>query len=181
MDSKLYPQGKTAHYSKYVNGVLKFFRRSDHSEIFSIDGVVGQLYQPSGARTVRLRATAAEVNAENKVVVAAIPGYKIQIVDCTMIAIGGNAATATSVDLITTQGGSPVRPLVNSITALTRSARVSMGEAPAAGTSAVLADGASFAPNDVNTAILVSKQSGGGNLATATHIDVILTYTLVRA
>jgi hypothetical protein len=55
-----------------------------------------------------------------------------------------------------------------------------MGEAPAAGTSAVLADGASFALNDANTAILVSKQTGGGSLGTATHVDVILTYVTER-
>lgn len=181
MDSKLYPQGKTAHYSKYVNGVLKFFRRSDHTEIFSIDGANGQLYQAGGARVWRVRATTAEVNAGTKEVLAAVPGYKIQIVDATFIAIGGNAGGATSVDLITTQGGSAVRPFVASVAALTRSARVSMGEAPAAGTSTILADGASFAPNDANTAVLVSKQAAGSNLTTATHVDVIITYTLVRA
>ena len=179
MDSKMYPQGKTAHYSKYVANVLKFFRRSDQSEFFSIDGANAQLYIPAVAKTVRVRPTAAQVNA-GYTVVAAVPGYQHRIVDCTMIAIGGNAATATSVDIITTQT-SAVRPVVNAVAALTRSARVSMGEAPAAGTSAILADGASFAANDVNTAITVAKQAAAGDLATATHIDVILTYTTVRA
>jgi hypothetical protein len=180
MDSKLYPQGKTAHYSKYVANVLKFFRRSDQSEFFSIDGVAAQLYVPNTARTVRVRATAAEVNAGTKQVVAAVAGYQHRIVDCTMIAIGGAAATATSVDILTTQSAAVVRPVVNAVAALTQSARVSMGEAPAAGTSAVLADGASFALNDANTAILVSKQTGGGSLGTATHVDVILTYVTER-
>lgn len=180
MDSRLYPQGKTAHYSKYVAGVLKFFRRSDASEFFAIDGANAQLYVPGAVRTVRLRATAAEVNA-GKTVVAAVAGYQHRIVDCTMIAIGGNAATATSVDLVATQGASTIRPMVTGVAALTRSARVSMGEAPAAGATAVLADGASFAALDANTAITVSKQSGGSGLATATHVDVILTYETIRA
>ena len=179
MDSKLYPQGKTAHYSKYVANVLKFFRRSDQSEFFSIDGANAQLYIPNTAKTIRHRATAAEVNAGHELV-AAVAGYQHRIVDCTMIAIGGNAATATSVDIETTQGGSAVLPVVNGVAALTRSARVSMGEAPAAGASTILADGASFALNDANTAITVQKQTGGGSLGTATHVDVILTYVTER-
>jgi hypothetical protein len=179
MDTRLYPQGKTAHYSKYVQGVLKFFRRSDASEFFAIDGANAQLYIPNVARTVRHRVSAAEVKAGHTIV-AAVAGYQHRIVDCSMIAIGGNAATATSVDLLCTQGGSSIRPVVNGVAALTRSARVSMGEAPAAGASTILADGASFAPLDANTAIQVKQQSGGSDLATATHIDVILTYVTDR-
>ncbi|KKM60153.1 hypothetical protein LCGC14_1544760, partial [marine sediment metagenome] len=38
MDSKSFPIGNTPFYSKYVAGVLTFFRRSDHSEFYSIDG-----------------------------------------------------------------------------------------------------------------------------------------------
>jgi hypothetical protein len=125
----------------------------------------------------RVRATAAQVNA-GLVLLPAVPGAKYRIVGCDMIAIGGNAATATSVDLVATQAGSTVRPVVNSVAALTQSARVSMGEAPAAGTSVILADGASFAPLDANTAVSVSKQSGGSGLGTATHVDVILSYTI---
>jgi hypothetical protein len=39
---------------------------------------------------------------------------------------------------------------------------------------AILADGASFTANDANTAITIGKT--GDAVATATHIDVILTY-----
>lgn len=178
MDTRLYPQGKTAHYSKYVAGVLKFFRRSDASEFFAIDGTAAQIYVPNAARSIRVRATAAEVNA-GKTVVAAVPGYQHRVIDCTMIAIGGNAATATSVDLAGTRAGA-VLLVVNSVAALTRSARVSMGEAPAAGASTILADGASFTALDANTGITVQKQTGGGGLGTATHVDVILTYATDR-
>jgi len=42
----------------------------------------------------------------------------------------------------------------------------------------VLADGASFATCDANTAITINAN---GTLATATHIDAILTYELVAS
>jgi hypothetical protein len=41
---------------------------------------------------------------------------------------------------------------------------------------AVLADGASYVQNDVNTAITIGKT--GSSVTTATSIDVILTYVL---
>jgi hypothetical protein len=179
MDTRLYPQGKTTHYSKYVAGVLKFFRRSDASEFFAIDGTAAQIYVPNAARAVRVRASAAEVNA-GKTVVAAVPRYQHRVIDCTMIAIGGNAATATSVDLAGTRAASAVLLVVNGVAALTRSARVSMGEPPAAGASTILVDGASFTALDANTGITVQKQTGGGALGTASHVDVILTYATDR-
>lgn len=124
----------------------------------------------------RVRATAAQVNAGLEIL-PALSGYKYRLTDVTMIAIGGNAATATSVDLVSTQGGSAVRPIVALVAALTRSAVVK----PNSANVSVLADGASFVANDANTAVSVSKQSGGNNLATATHIDVILTYVIEAA
>ena len=124
----------------------------------------------------RTRATTAEVNAGLELL-PALAGYKYRIVDVTMIAIGGNAATATSVDIITTQSASSVRPIVAAVAALTRSAVVK----PNSANVTVLADGASFVANDAATAVSVGKQSGGSNLATATHIDVILDYVIEAA
>lgn len=124
----------------------------------------------------RVRATTAEVNAGLELL-PALSGYKYRLVDVTMIAIGGNAATATSVDIITTQAASAVRPIVAAVAALTRSAVVK----PNSANVTVLADGASFVANDANTAVSVAKQSGGSNLATATHIDVILSYVIEAA
>jgi hypothetical protein len=135
------------------------------------------LYIPNAARTVRVRATAAEVNA-GITLVPAVAGYQHRIVDATMIAVAGNATTADSVDIASTQGASGVLPVVNAAAALTQSARVSAGEAPAAGSSTILADGASFALNDANTAITL--EVGGSDLTVATHVDVILTYVSVR-
>ncbi|MEY2668123.1 MAG: hypothetical protein RJA59_761 [Pseudomonadota bacterium] len=140
------------------------------------------LADAAAVRNVRVRATAAEINgAGGKELLPAKAGYKYRIVDATLIAIGGNASGATSVDIVTTQGASAVRPLVVAVAALTQSARVSMGEAPAAGTSAILADGASFVANDENTGVYLAKQAAGSNLATATHVDAILTYVMEAA
>jgi hypothetical protein len=124
----------------------------------------------------RTRATTAEVNA-GLTLLPALSGYKYRLVDVTMIAIGGNAATATSVDIVTTQAASAVRPIVAAVAALTRSAVVK----PNSANVTVLADGASFVANDANTAVSVSKQAAGSNLATATHIDVLLSYVIEAA
>ena len=161
MQVKDYPAGRGAAKPKYVNGVLMFD--------------VGPLV-PGVTHTLRHRVATAEVNAGH-VVLPAIPGFKYPIVDCKMIAITGNAATANSVDLLATQGGSAVRPVVNAIGAtFNRSVVLRMG----ASGSAVLADGASFAAMDANTAISITKQTGGSGLGTASHIDLLLDYTVEK-
>lgn len=125
---------------------------------------------------LRTRATTAQVNAGLELL-PTLAGYKYRMVDCTLIAIGGAAATATSIDIVATQGGSAIRPIVAAVAALTRSAVVK----PNSANVTVLADGASFSAFDENTAVYVSKQAAGSNLATATHIDVILTYVIEEA
>jgi hypothetical protein len=124
----------------------------------------------------RIRVTTSEVNAGLELL-PAISGYKYRLVDVTLIAIGGSAATATSVDILTTQAASVVRPIVAAVAALTRSAVVK----PDSTNVTVLADGASFVANDANTNVSISKQSAGSNLATATHIDVTLSYVIEAA
>jgi hypothetical protein len=64
---------------------------------------------------------------------------------------------------------------VAAIAGLTRSAVLRAGATNAT----VLADGASFSECDANTAITIGKT--GGDLATATHIDVLLTYETIAA
>ena len=87
-----------------------------------------------------------------------------------MIAIGGNAATATDIRILATQEGSAVALAIVAVAGLTRSTV----NKPNSANNTVLADGASFVANDVNTAITIGKT--GGTLSTATHIDVILTF-----
>jgi hypothetical protein len=174
MDQRLYPQGKTPFYSKYVAGVLKFFKRADHSEIFSIDGTNGVNYEAGKVYTARLAATIAQVNA-GATLVAAVPGYKIRLIAASEIAVGGAATGATTVDILGTQATSSVKLLAVAVAGLTENALVRDDHA----NSAILAAGASFVDNDANTALTVAKT--GSNVATATHVHFAVTYTLVRA
>lgn len=159
----------------------KVYKKHGGNELVIASG--GVVTPESGAiilggitQNVRQRCTAAEVNA-GVTILAAKPGYAYRIVDWTMIAIGGNAATATSVDIVGTRGASEVRPAVVAVAALTRSTAVK----PNSSNVTLLADGASNTLLDANTAITLSKQSGGSNLATATHIDLILTVAVEAA
>lgn len=149
-DTRLYPSASGAPKSRPILGTFVEF------------GVV---------KKQRTRVSAAQVNAGFNLL-PALPGVKWRLLDAAMIAIGGAAATATSVDLLGTRAAAAVRPLVVAVAALTQSALVRAGAANAV----ILTDGASFTALDANTAVSVTKQSGGSNLATATHIDVFLEY-----
>jgi predicted RecA/RadA family phage recombinase len=120
--------------------------------------------------TVRKRFSIAQINA-GATLVPAVPGLKARMIDALAIAVGGAAGAVTTVDILGTQTTS--KKLVAFAQAnLTQSTVLRAGGTGAA----VLADGASFAPNDVNTAITVGKT--GADVTTATDIDVQLTYTL---
>lgn len=123
---------------------------------------------------VRIRTTTANVNA-GATLLPALPGYKYRIHDIAMIAIGGAATAATTVDVLGTQSSSSVKLLAGAVANLTQSAVLRAG----ATGGAVLADGASFVACDANTAITIGKT--GSSLATATNIDVLLTYSIEAA
>jgi len=127
-------------------------------------------------QSIRHRVTTAEVNAGHTIV-AAVPGQKFRVTGIRMIALEGDAETATSVDILATQSSASVRLFVVGVAGLTDSAVVTEDNANVA----ILADGASFAENDANTAITIGTQSGGSDLATCTGIDVILSYVAVEA
>jgi hypothetical protein len=122
-----------------------------------------------GVRSLRQRVATADINT-GLTLLPAIPGRRYRLVDCSMIAIGGGAATATSVDLRGTQSASVVNLVANAVAGLTQNTLLRAG----ATNSAILAAGASFVPCDVNTAITIGRT--GSNLATATHVDVIVQY-----
>ena len=124
------------------------------------------------AKVARVRVSTAQVNAGHTVL-PAIAGFKYRIQDMALIAIGGNAATATGVQIRGTQSASAVILMDGKVAGLTRSTLLRAGTAT---NGLILADGASFVANDANTAITVIKD--GTDLATATHIDVLLTYTV---
>jgi hypothetical protein len=119
----------------------------------------------------RQRFTVAQVNA-GATVLAAITGLKYRVADMALIAIGGAAATATTVDILSTQSASSVKLLAAAVAGLTQNTLLRAGAANAT----ILAGGVSFVANDVNTEITISKT--GSNVATATHIDVLLSYVI---
>lgn len=174
--SNVYPQGNTTFYRKYVSGVLKFFKRSNHTEIFGIDGPYARLNMSGQLFAERHSVTLAEVKAGHTLL-PAVPGYKYQLVDLTLIATGGAAADADSVDVAGTQGGNPALLAVTAVSALTQSTRVSIGEETG---STILDDGASFAPCDANTAITIAD-AGASELSGPDTIDVVIKYALIRA
>jgi hypothetical protein len=121
-------------------------------------------------KQLRFRATAAEVNAGIEML-PAHPNKAYRLVDMSLIAEGGNAATATSVDIIGTQAASAVKLMDGRVAGLTQNTLLRAGTAT---NGLILAAGASFAACDVNTPITLGKT--GSNLATATHIIALLQY-----
>jgi predicted RecA/RadA family phage recombinase len=124
-----------------------------------------------GLFTVRKRFTIAQVNA-GATILAALAAVKYRMIDCVAIAIGGNATTGTTVDILGTLTTSSRKLVAYATAQLTRSAVVHSGETGGA----VLADGASFTANDANTAVTIGKT--GTDYTVATDIDVILTYAM---
>lgn len=125
-----------------------------------------------GVRQSRQRISTANVNAGATLIAAPGAGYKLRLIDCIAIAIGGNAGTVTTVDILGTQSAGSVKLVAFGQAQLTRSTVLRPGITGAT----VLADGASFVANDANTAITIGKT--GGSLDTATNIDVILSYAV---
>lgn len=122
-------------------------------------------------RNLRRRCTVAEVNA-GVTLLAKLPGQKYRMTRCTAIAVGGAAGSVTTVDILGTQATSSVKLVAFAQASLTQSAVLKDG-----GTGAtVLADGASHAACDTNTAITIGKT--GSAVDTATHIDVNLDYVI---
>lgn len=154
-DSRMYPVGRGGVKSRAIKGTQVTF---------------------GTAQAQRTRVTLAQANA-GFTLLPALPGVKWRLLDARVIAIGGNTAGGTSLDLVATRSGSTIRPLVIAVAALTQSAVVRAGAANAV----VLADGASFTQFDANTAVSVSKQSGGSALTTATNFDVFLEYVADEA
>ncbi len=131
---------------------------------------VGRSTQPAVPQFLRVRVPTADVNA-GLTLLAAAPGYRYRLVDCGIIAYGGAMQTLTTVDILGTRSGA-VKLVAFGQANLTQSTLVKAGGT--GGT--ILADGASFTAVDENTAITIGKT--GSNGATATGVDVLITYVL---
>ena len=105
----------------------------------------------------------------------AVPYYRYRVLRMTLIAIGGAVTGATDVRVLATQSAAAVALMVAAIAGLTQNTEVASGSAAGV----ILAGGASYGYNDVNTAITVGKT--GGAAATATSVQVAIEYTLERA
>jgi predicted RecA/RadA family phage recombinase len=121
--------------------------------------------------TIRKRLTIAAINA-GATLLPALPGIKYRLVDAFAIAVGGAVTSVTTVDLKGTQASSVVKLVAFGQAALTQSAMVRAGSAGGV----ILADGASFAQLDVNTAMTVAIT--GSNITVATNIDFEVNYAL---
>jgi hypothetical protein len=168
--------GKVASSGTVVEGIGLETSTTDGDiiEVMSVSGG-GLSGNQTSAQVARVRTTTANVNA-GATLLPAVPGFKYRLQDLALIAIGGNAATATGVLVRGTQSSSVVSLLDAKVAGLTRSNYLRAGTAT---NGVILADGASFVANDVNTAITIIKD--GSDLATATHIDALLTYVLEAA
>lgn len=122
---------------------------------------------------VKQRFTIAQVNA-GATLLAAIAGFKYRLHDLAVITIGGAAAAVTTVDILGTQATSSVKLVAFAVANLTQNALLRAGATGAA----ILAAGASFVANDVNTAITINKT--GADVTTATHFDILGTFELVE-
>lgn len=152
-------------------GNLVFYDKSRNAIAFQ-NGSAGA--SNSAPLTIRKRFSIAEVNA-GATILAAIAAFKYRMIDVIGIAVGGNVATTTTVDVLGTQSASGVKLAAFAQASMTRSTVLRPG---VSGTT-VLADGASFVANDANTAITIGKTDA--DVATATHIDIILTYAIEAA
>lgn len=154
-NSRLYPVGSGFPKSFYRKGSLVEF------------GVLKQQ---------RTRVTVAQINA-GFTLLPAIPGVRWRVDDLKLIAVGGAVTGATDVRLLGTRSGSAVNLGIAAVAGLTQSTVLRLGSPFAtAGTASIvaLADGGSHSQLDANTAVTVGKT--GGSAATATAVDVILSY-----
>lgn len=159
-DTKSYPEGSGATKGRYITD--------------SVRGTAPTLVEFGVIKTSRQRLTVAQLNAAAPLrayeLLPALAGVRWRLIDWAMIAIGGAATTATSVNIIGTVAASAVQLAVTAVAALTRSALVRAGAANAV----ILADGASFTQMDVNTAITCITV--GAAMTVLTSLDVILDY-----
>ena len=125
------------------------------------------------AKVLRTRVTLAQINAGHTLL-AAVAGYKYRMHDMALIAVGGTTAGIDGILIRGTQAAAVVKLMDGKIAGLAQSVLLRAGTAT---NGVILADGASFADNDANTAITVIKD--GADLSGATDVDVFLTYTVV--
>jgi predicted RecA/RadA family phage recombinase len=141
---------------------------SDTGEV-KLDGIAA--LEGEVVFAVRKRFTIAQVNA-GATILPARPGRKYRMVGCKAISVGGAAGDVTTVDVLGTQAAAAAKLVAYAQASLTQNTVLRDG----ATGGDVLAGGASYVANDVNTPITIGKT--GASVTTATHIDVVLQYSV---
>jgi hypothetical protein len=149
-------------YMKNLQGVLNNWIRNDL--FYSVNDVQNGLLQSR-----RVRVSAANFLA-GYVLLPAVPSFGYRLVGADMIAVGGGVGGSTTLDIVGVQSGVNQKLTAMAIAGLTQSTRVSVGSA----STTILADGASFARNDINTPITLGVT--GAAITGATSVDVFLSY-----
>jgi len=164
MQTADYPAGLGSIKSKYFNTHL-----GAKTLVFTLPSLV-----PGHIHVLRYRATVAVINA-GFTLLTALVGFKYQLVECAAIAYGGAVSGLTALQVSGTQAGSAAVLFSYAQASLAQSTVL---KTATAGTT-ILADGASFAPCDAGAAVTVAKT--GGSAATATGVDIIVSYTIQPA
>jgi hypothetical protein len=165
--------GKIASSGSVFVGTALEAATADNDVIEVLPGPNTDILANSGVvQHLRTRVTTAQVNAGHTLL-AAVAGRSYRLVDLSLIAIGGAATGATGVLVRGTQSASVVNLMDAKVAGLTQNTLLRIGTAT---NGLILAAGASFVANDANTAITIIKD--GSDLATATNIDVLLSYVL---
>ena len=151
-----------------MNNLFAFMKRSYDAGTLQVLEKGAPLFQ------IYKRFTIAQVNAGATLLAAPGVGFKYRMVNARMIAVGGNVAAVTTIDILATRSASSAKLVTYATAQLTRSTPVRDGNT---GT-VVLADAATYTANDENTAITVGKT--GADVTTATHIDVVFEYAVDR-
>jgi len=150
-DLRNYPEGRGVLQARYIKDVLVEY------------SIVKSFRQ-------RVAAAALTTTGLGFTPCPALPGVRWRLIDATLVAIGGNATTSTSINISGVVAGSAVELLAVAVAALTRSAVVRAGATNAV----VLADGASFTQQDANTALTL--KAIGATLTVSTFIDFFIHY-----
>jgi hypothetical protein len=122
--------------------------------------------------THRERVAVADINA-GYTLLPIQPKYQYRIEHMKMIAIGGAAGAATDVRILGTRSAAAVALMTVAIAQLTQNAINDIASAND------LDGGLSFNELDADTAVTVGKT--GATLTTLTHVDFIVSYTLIQA
>lgn len=153
-----------------VKGTTRFALNATTGEA-TFTGKISGPAPATGLYTLRARVTASEVNS-GQLLFDVPDGLSVRIVTCKLIAVGGNASGATAVVVGTGANSLTTSLFSYTVSALTRSKVVPETDSNCT----VLTDGASHAAQTAGHNVYIGKT--GSDLSGATHIDVILEFTL---